>query len=252
MQELEGGARDMIARLERLLSALVEGTVERILVRQVQPVQIARRLETAMEQQALAGVDGLMAPNDYAVRLDPTTYDRFVGVRARLEDDLARHLAGAAASRRLRPLQPIVVRLHRDEALPARTLDVAATFREEAAAVPGQPAAERTMVMPVTATRPGIRPALLQVEGPGGLARTVELRDDACSIGRAADNDLVLTEPAISRHHAAIHRDGGRFYIEDSGSVNGVLVNGKRVQRARLRDGDRLLIGTTPIVFRQL
>lgn len=65
-------------------------------------------------------------------------------------------------------------------------------------------------------------------------------------IGRAPDVDLVLAEDMVSRRHARIlaNSDDG-FAIEDLDSTNGTFVNGEKVQRAGLRQGDRILIGTS-------
>jgi uncharacterized protein DUF4388/FHA domain-containing protein len=65
------------------------------------------------------------------------------------------------------------------------------------------------------------------------------------SIGRAEDVDLVLDDARVSRKHARIVEDQGRYLIEDLGSTNGIFVNAHRVQRAVLREGDRIQIGTS-------
>jgi hypothetical protein len=64
-------------------------------------------------------------------------------------------------------------------------------------------------------------------------------------IGRAEDLDLVLEDARVSRKHARIVVDRGRYLIEDLGSTNGIFVNAHRVQRAVLREGDRIQIGTS-------
>ena len=63
------------------------------------------------------------------------------------------------------------------------------------------------------------------------------------SIGRTPDNDLQLDAKFISRHHAVILAGPASTVIEDLNSTNGVQVNGKRVIRQTLRDGDRIAIG---------
>lgn len=71
------------------------------------------------------------------------------------------------------------------------------------------------------------------------------------SIGRLPDNAVVVDNPAVSGHHAAVFRDGDHFVIEDLASTNGTFVNGKRVSRQRLQGGDavRVCKGTHSIVF---
>jgi pSer/pThr/pTyr-binding forkhead associated (FHA) protein len=71
------------------------------------------------------------------------------------------------------------------------------------------------------------------------------------SIGRLPDNTVVVDNPAVSGHHAAVFRDGDHFVIEDLASTNGTFVNGKRVSRHQLQGGDAVRVGkgTHSIVF---
>jgi pSer/pThr/pTyr-binding forkhead associated (FHA) protein len=72
------------------------------------------------------------------------------------------------------------------------------------------------------------------------------------TIGRGADNDLVVQAAAVSRKHAAITSHEGRWYIEDRGSYNGTFLNGTRVNPGTplpLRHADRIEIGGEVILF---
>jgi pSer/pThr/pTyr-binding forkhead associated (FHA) protein len=62
-------------------------------------------------------------------------------------------------------------------------------------------------------------------------------------IGRGRKADLTLGEPTISRTHVRLDRKGRGLYLEDLGSTNGTQVNGERVSRAELRNGDELRMG---------
>jgi pSer/pThr/pTyr-binding forkhead associated (FHA) protein len=64
-------------------------------------------------------------------------------------------------------------------------------------------------------------------------------------IGRSSDLDMVLIEDMVSRKHAKIALAPGQITISDLGSTNGTFVNGEKVKRARLKEGDRILIGTS-------
>jgi len=64
-------------------------------------------------------------------------------------------------------------------------------------------------------------------------------------VGRSSDLDMVLVEEMVSRRHAHIEMRTGIVYVEDLGSTNGTFVNGERVEKASLTEGDRLLIGTS-------
>src|SRR5580700_4095049 len=64
-------------------------------------------------------------------------------------------------------------------------------------------------------------------------------------VGRSSDLDMVLVEDMVSRKHARIAMQTDQIWIEDLGSTNGTFVNGEKIKRARLKEGDRVLIGTS-------
>ncbi|RME23243.1 MAG: FHA domain-containing protein, partial [Deltaproteobacteria bacterium] len=64
-------------------------------------------------------------------------------------------------------------------------------------------------------------------------------------IGRSSDMDMVLVEDMVSRKHAKISTTSGKIILQDLGSTNGTFVNGEKIRRARLKEGDRILIGTS-------
>ena len=64
-------------------------------------------------------------------------------------------------------------------------------------------------------------------------------------VGRSSDLEMVLVEDMVSRKHAKIQMQADQIWIEDLGSTNGTFVNGEKIKRARLKEGDRVLIGTS-------
>ncbi len=69
--------------------------------------------------------------------------------------------------------------------------------------------------------------------------------DKPVVIGRSSELDMVLVEDMVSRKHAKITWQGGKPVIEDLGSTNGTFVNGEKVKQQKLKEGDRVLIGTS-------
>ena len=72
------------------------------------------------------------------------------------------------------------------------------------------------------------------------------VQDKQIVVGRSSDLDMVLVEDMVSRKHARIAMQGRRrFGSKTLGSTNGTFVNGEKIKRARLKEGDRVLIGTS-------
>ena len=70
------------------------------------------------------------------------------------------------------------------------------------------------------------------------------------TIGRSSDNDVVVDDPAVSRHHAEVAFEGGASTVHDLGSSNGTLVDGERVMQGSLVAGSSIQIGNSLIEFR--
>ncbi|CAG0934851.1 ABC transporter ATP-binding/permease protein [Thermoflexales bacterium] len=73
---------------------------------------------------------------------------------------------------------------------------------------------------------------------------------DTLTIGRAAECDLVLDSPLVSRHHARLERSGPVHVLSDLGSTNGSYVNSHRIDRAELHAGDVIQIGPYRFTYR--
>jgi len=92
-------------------------------------------------------------------------------------------------------------------------------------------------------------PALVVRSGGGRTGETFHPEGDATTIGRSPDCGIFLDDVTVSRRHAVlVERDGGMF-IEDQGSLNGTFVNRKRVESARLEDGDEVQVGKYRMTF---
>jgi pSer/pThr/pTyr-binding forkhead associated (FHA) protein len=87
---------------------------------------------------------------------------------------------------------------------------------------------------------------LIRTEGD---AEVVHVLGRKTTIGRTPDNDLQIEARFISRHHAVILAGPSHTIIEDLNSTNGVLVNGRRITRQTLKDGDQVVVGRTQFRF---
>ena len=90
--------------------------------------------------------------------------------------------------------------------------------------------------------------ALLTVLAGLNAGQVFAVERDETSIGRAHDADVRVDDAGISRKHARLLRTFDRHILEDLGSTNGVYVNGRRVERIDLADGDRIQVGPSLVL----
>lgn len=92
------------------------------------------------------------------------------------------------------------------------------------------------------------RVATLLVLRGRSLGLLYKLETARILLGRAPTADLILDDDGISRFHAVITMEDGRFHIEDLGSKNGVIVNGFKVTSHALEEGDRVQLGANTLL----
>lgn len=96
----------------------------------------------------------------------------------------------------------------------------------------------------------GGMPARLDVVAGAGLSKqSYPIGPRGLTIGRSETRDVVIPDPAASRHHCSILARDNAWVLRDMGSANGVFVNGVRVRESLLNDGDRVRIGNTELRF---
>ena len=78
-----------------------------------------------------------------------------------------------------------------------------------------------------------------------------ELEDGRAVIGRSKECDIQLPDPNVSRRHAEVRQEGAAYWVIDLDSTNGMEVNGRRQKRVKLRQGDRITLGSTELVFQR-
>ena len=120
---------------------------------------------------------------------------------------------------------------------------------------PAPVAAQAAMCEPTVAAPEAPAPAppaavLATVTVPG-VAHDIVLGEARTVIGRLNACDICLPDANVSREHAQIIPEGAGWVIEDLGSTNGTRVNGRTIDRIRLRDGDVIQIGTSELGFHE-
>lgn len=242
-----------LARFEGFMERMVEGSVQRLFRSPVQPAEIARRLERAMESQQAISVDRVIVPSFYRAFLNPEDFRVFDPIQESLEREMANYLRELAQERGFTLLDHPIVDVAPDPAVARRGIQVVA----EMGASPGGsgPAApDRTQVISaggnVAAPRAATQ-AKLVLQAPDG-SHVFPLEAAMVTVGRGLNNDLIVEDPRVSRQHAQFRLKARRYYVSDTGSTNGTYVNGAALTTEQpLRDGDMVSFGGLEMQFQQ-
>ena len=97
---------------------------------------------------------------------------------------------------------------------------------------------------------PSISPAWLLIMEWGVPEKRYEMKGMVTSIGTSVDNDIVLKDKAVSRHHAKIRIEGQKYFVNDLASTNGTRVNGRKITKKWIKEGDTIEMGHTRLTFK--
>ena len=280
----------MLRGIEHRIESLFEGVFGRAFRSHVQPVEIARKLVKEMDDHRSVSVSRIYVPNEYVLYLSPRDREQFRGYETSLLVELGDYLAEHARRESYTLLSPPHVLLEEDEDLSVGEFGIATRLVQapQLAARPVAPppveAGPPPPVVPPTPAPIPPAPEPAPPVDPGGTRvfepepadvtsvvpppvvasatpravlvggeRRFELAEGVAVVGRTKECDVpILDDPSISRRHAEIRVTEGDYWIADLGSTNGTEVNGKRISRLRLGNGDRITVGQTTLTFERL
>jgi hypothetical protein len=226
----------VLQRFERRIEELVNRPFAKAFKAEVQPVEIASALQRECDDRAAIVARGrTMVPNAFTVMLSPHDAERLEVYQEPLSGELADMVREHAEEQRYAFIGPVTVAFDRDDELDT------GRFQVRSAAVAGATARSDDTLSVGGTDLPWVEVG----------TTTYALARPTTRIGRGAEADLRIDDPGISRRHAELRRSGGDVTVVDLGSTNGVVVDGERVEQARLRDGSRVVMGSTTLVFHE-
>jgi hypothetical protein len=250
----------VLRAVERKIEALFEGIFGRAFRTNVQPVELARKLAKEMDDHRTISVSRVYAPNEYTVYLAPNDREQFASYEENLRGELQEYLSEHARREDYALLSPPRVLMETDDDLDMGEFGIATRMvqpdrRRGAGEPPSDLEPGATMVyraktpvptQAVSAEELGVERELVTLTFDGSRH---EVKERRVVLGRSRDCDIQLHDANVSRRHAELRQEGASYWIVDLGSTNGMEVNGKRVKRAKLHDGDTITLGSTDVHF---
>jgi hypothetical protein len=252
-----------LQQFEDFVERMVEGSITRLFRSPIQPVEIERRLVRVMETQPTISAGRTYVPNRYRVLLHPEDYKAVEPQRPLWEREITEFIIGICQERNYTLVSRPVVTITDSTETPRRSIHISATL--QATATEGLDALEQGPIQPTTAM-PIVRPGATAAPGRSGGSATppplclqvlnghmagAELlfTRPLITVGRELDNDVVIEDSRVSRHHAQLLYQHGRYILRDLGSTNGTFVNAQPIESMMLASGDLLSLGGVEVQF---
>ncbi len=249
-----------LASVERFFERLFERPAARLFHAAVEPTQIRRSIERVIEGERRTRAGRVYVPGSFRVLLNRTDLEAIAPERAALSRQLAEDIRTyARAHGYVLPARPAVA----IEASPVLAPGDVKVFAEGEARPAdlqeGSPLASAdtldggplepslTSVFPIP--RPNVPRAWLAARSPGRPVTRIAVRPGTLRIGRSVDNDVVLIDDRVSRHHGQVAVRLGMLVYTDLASTNGSFVNGGAVTEIALGPGDELQLGSSTVTI---
>jgi len=254
----------VLRSIESKIESLFEGVFGRAFRTNVQPIELARKLVKEMDDNRSHSVSRVYVPNEYTVYLSPEDRKQFEGYEGSLVGELQEYLAEHARRERYALVGEPKVTITVDSDLAVGEFGIATRLVEPesngaAAPPPTEPKVEApapTMVYRAPVVPDVVAPPAPPEPQPEPERVTLAFGGKETSVskprvvlGRSREADVRIPDEGISRRHAEIRLENGEYWLVDLGSMNGTRLNGKRVDRARLRGRDTITLGSTEVVF---
>jgi Protein of unknown function (DUF3662)/FHA domain len=250
----------VLRSIEQKIEGLFEGMFGRAFRTHVQPVELARKLAKEMDEHRTISVSRVYVPNEYAVYLSDPDREQFAGYEGSLVGELQDYLVEHARRENYALLTPPKVLMHTDTDLAIGEFGIATRMvQPEGKAGPDEPPAQlepgATMIYKAKPPQPteAASPAELGLDEDRFAltmnGRTHALEGSRVVLGRSKDSDIRVEDANVSRRHAELRREGADWWLVDLDSTNGTELNGRRVSRSRLSDGDTIKLGATELTF---
>ncbi|MGI8485403.1 MAG: FhaA domain-containing protein [Thermomicrobiales bacterium] len=240
----------LLDRFEQSMERLLEGTVGTVFRQTMQPAELGKRLQRAMEGKRRVSVGTTIVPNQYVVHLHPKDFAQFADYQQGLCRQMEAWLAEVATEQNYSVLDRIQVSLLEDESASRRTprIDASITDMHQPRPAPmSRPQSRPSSVQQTEMFQPmrtGTHDLILRATSGLAVGQDFRLAEGSSTIGRSPGNTVVINSPDISRRHARFEYSSGQVRIYDLNSTNGTRVNGEAIRVSDVFPGDTITLGS--------
>jgi hypothetical protein len=232
---------ERLARFEANIERLIENAFTAFFGQKVRAQDIALQLARAMEEYAMAnGAGEPTAPDHYVIRLNPHIHAHLNQYYPSLSQSLGQHMLILATQTGYQLNNVPLVECVADPALDKAQVFVTARHTPR----PHSSTAGLQRVQIPAHDDHQIRAHLII-----NSDTSIPLEEEIINIGRQRDNDIVLSDIYVSRHHLQLRRRFGTYHLFDVQSRGGTVVNGVMVKEHRLQSGDVIDIGRSRLIY---
>lgn len=260
-------------KLEKLSEKYIEGFFKTKFAEHIQPAEIAKLILREMRNNKTVSVSHTYVPNNYSVHLGKEDWQNIEPVKTTLSKEMQDFVKQKAESKGYHMLGEVKVSFELEETLGLGSISVKSSFSEELPQLSSPDtnslkAGEGTIVAEKerfyqsgtelasygTISRQEVSTKLPRAT----LVRKIGAREAAefplsiysVVIGRRRTNDICIDDNNVSRVQASIDYAQGSYFITDLGSTNGTFVNGVKISKKKLSEGDLIRMGTTILEFK--
>lgn len=236
---------EQISRFEANIERLVESAFANFFGQKLRAQDIALQLARAMEDNAKSDGTGdrLLAPDHYRIRFHPHIHQHLLEQQPNLQAALGQHLIMLAMQTGYKLNNVPIIEFVPDDQVDKKHVTVNAdhTDRPENSTTGMQ----RVLIPLQETPANSLLNAFLLINGE----RSMRLEQDIINIGRFRDNDIILDDPYVSRHHLQLRRRFGVYILFDVHSQGGTWVNNVQIKEHQLQTGDVIMIGKTQLLY---
>lgn len=235
---------EKLTQFEASIERLVENVFASFFGRRLRAQDLALALARAVNDHARTAPDSdarRIAPDHFRIMLNPQVHAYLSQNDPKIGQKLSQHIVTLATQSHYRLAHIPVVEFDTDASLEKGRFRVEASHSDRS---DNSTVGMQSVTVPAVETDTAVSAYLLV-----NSERVVNLTEAVINIGRHRQNDIILDDAFVSRHHLQLRRRAGRYVLFDVHSQTGTTVNDVQIKEHRLQSGDLIRLGRSHLIY---